>query len=305
MRKLKILFITKDFSNHLVKDSYYFSNELSKITDLVLWHKSGNIREILNYLKFKPDFILLNDMRPTRCPKITGLSRLNIPFGIIMHDLHYRPSDRIKFVRDNNVKYIFSIYRDEFYRRFPNLKNRMYWIPHFIDPNTFKDYGLPKTINYLMMGAIASTYPLRTKMLSVMRTEPGFVYHKHPGYRNIVNPKEFAGETYAKEINRSKIFLTDGLIYHYPVMKYYEVLGCNTLLLAPKSKELTDLGFISGKHFVSVNRKDFLQKSRYYLTHEKERKEISKNGFEMVHFKHSAAQRALQFVQMVEKILKK
>ncbi|WBW96637.1 glycosyltransferase family protein [Oceanirhabdus sp. W0125-5] len=305
MKKLKILFITKDFSKHLVKDSYYFSNALSKISDLVLWHNPGNIREILNHLKLKPDFILLNDLRPTRCPKITGLSNLTIPFGIIMHDLHYRPNDRIKFVRDNNVKYIFSIYRDEFYRRFPFYKNRMYWIPHFIEPNTFKDYGLPKTIDYLMMGAIANTYPLRAEMLSIMKKEPGFVYHKHPGYRNIENPKEFAGTTYAKEINKAKIFLTDGLIYHYPVMKYYEVLACNTLLLAPKSKELLDLGFLPGKHFVSVHRRDFLQKSRYYLAHEEERKEIAKNGFEMVHAKHSAAHRANQFIQMVEKILKK
>lgn len=304
MRKLKILFITKDFSKHLVKDSYYFSNELSKITDLVLWHKSGNIREILNLIKFKPDFILLNDMRPTRCPKILGLSRLNIPFGIIMHDLHYKPNDRIKFVRNNNVKYIFSIYRDEFYRRFPMYKNKMHWLPHFVNTEIFKDYKSPKTINYLMMGALTSSYPLRPRILSVMRSEPGFVYHKHPGYRNIVNPNEFAGETYAKEINKSKIFLTDGTIYHYPVMKYYEVLACNTLLLAPASKELFDLGFIPDKHFVTIDKQNFLEKARYYLSHENKRIEISQNGFNMVRTKHSAEHRALQFIQKIEEILK-
>ena len=304
MKKLKILFITKDFSKHLVKDSYYFSTELSKIADLVLWNTPGNIHTILKQIHMKPDFILLNDLRPTRCPTITGLSQLTIPYGIIMHDLHYRPNQRKIFVRNNKVKYIFSIYRDEFYRRFPNFKNRMHWLPHFVNTDIFKDYGLSKDIDYLLMGAITNHYPLRKKMLSVMQKEPGFVYHEHPGYRNILDSKEFAGETFAKEINRSKIFLTDGLIYKYPVMKYYEVLACNTLLLAPPSKELQDLGFIPGVHYISVNKNDFLQKARYYLKHEKERKQIAENGYKMVRSKHSAEHRAQQFVRMIENILK-
>lgn len=149
MRKFKLLFITKDFSKHVVKDSYYFSNELSKITELILWSRPGNIQTILKHIKFKPDFILLNDMRPSRCPRITGLSELKIPFGIIMHNLHYEPEKRRKFVQENKVKHIFSIYRDEFYRRFPEFKDRMYWLPHFVDLEVFKDYKLPKAIDYL------------------------------------------------------------------------------------------------------------------------------------------------------------
>ncbi len=272
--------------------------------DIKLWHEPGCIHEILSTIPDSPDFILLNDLKETRCPEISGLSSVTIPFGIIMHDIHYKVENRKRFILENNVQYIFSIYRDAFYRRFPEYKQRMRWLPHFVNTELFKDYGQPKEIDWLMMGKMASYYPLREKMYRMMRDKAGFVYHGHPGYRNIREKEEiFVGEKYAKEINRAKMFLTCDSRLHYPIIKYFEVTASKTLLLAPASKELRDLGFRPGIHYVAINSKNFIEKAEYYLTHEKERHQITENGYQMVRKKHSAPVRAQQLVEEIEKII--
>lgn len=306
MEKLKLLYITREFSDKVDKNFYYFAEELSKLCDLQLWKENGNIHDILNQIRFRPDFILLNDLRENECPTIRGLSTINIPFGIIMHDLHYHIDARKKFVHENNVRYIFSIYRDAFLQTYPELANLMQWLPHFANPQVFKDYNQPKTTDFLLMGCTARKYyPLRHKMLTVMKRHPGFVYHEHPGYKDIQqNEKAIVSFAYAKEINRSKMFLTCDSVFHYPLRKYYEVLASKTLLLASSSQELLDLGFVPGTHYVSVTEKDFEEKAIYYLNQEEQRTRIAEEGYRFVHQNHSSAVRASEFIGMVESILR-
>ena len=299
MKPYKILFITKDFSNNIERNTVYFSEELDKHCDLTLWYSPGNIQDILKKVKLKPDFILINDMKYTRSPHITGLSSLKIPFGIIMHDIHYKKEERKKYIVENKVTKIFSIYRDAFYRDFPEFKDYMYWLPHFVNTDIFKDYGLRKRHDILLMGAISNVYPLRKKMRLYFKGRKGFKYRPHPGYTN-VGVDSYFGEKYAKEINRSKIFITDDSILHYPLIKYYEVLACKTLLLAPTSKEVEDLGFIPGVHFVAIDENTFAEKVEYYLAHEEERLKIAEAGYKMVRSKHSTAHRVRQFLDILD-----
>jgi hypothetical protein len=303
--KIKLLFITSDLSNFsgAAHNSYYLTKELQKITELMLWQKPGCINEIIAQLKRRPDFILLNDIKER--PEISGLTSLDIPFGIIMHDLHYKTEGRKRFITENNVKYIFSIYRDKFYDWYPQFKARMRWLPHYVNTQTYKDYRLPKEIDWLMMGAVATwSYPLRVKILHVMKEKKGFVYHPHPGYRNIKeNESVYVGETYAREINKAKIFLTCNSIFKYTLSKYFEVLACRTLLLAPDSKELYDLGFIPGVHYVPINEHDFLEKAEYYLADEQERRRITDQGYDMVHREYSVSKRTALLVSMIDDIL--
>lgn len=308
MNKMRILFITRDFSENVERSSFYLSQELAELSHLALWHQPGNIHDILQNIPFRPDFILLNDMKKTHCPEITGLSSLTIPFGIIMHDLHHRVKRRKQFIRENRVKYIFSIYRDAFLKRYPEHAEKMIWLPHFANTHVFTDYGLPKDIDWLLMGNIRQkTYPLRYRMLQVMKNRAGFVYHRHPGYRNVKESESslLIGDAFAREINRAKMFLTCGLIYHYPIRKYYEVLACKTLLLAPSSRELKDLGFIPGTHFVEVTEENFVEKAEYYLSHEKERENIAQNGYQLVHTHHTTQIRAKQLMQAIRKIIQR
>lgn len=307
MGRIKLLFITKDFRPRMERSTYYLTRELAKLTKLEVWHEPGHIQDILRKISFVPDFILLNDMKKSHCPEITGLSSLSIPYGIIMHDIHYKIDDRKKYIKNNRVKHIFSIYRDNFEKWYPEFTDRMRWLPHFANTKIFRDYGLKKEIDWLLMGKVSSHYPLRKKILEKMKERSGFVYHEHPGYGSLSDEKKESalyGKRYAREINRAKMFLTCGLKYKYPVRKYYEVLACKTLLLAPKSKELKDLGFIPGTHYVSINEKNFLKKAEYYLEHKEERVKIAKQGYEFIHRRHSLEVRAAEMVRMIKGIIK-
>lgn len=309
MKKLTILFLTKDQSDQMEKSSYYLGEELRKQCDLLIWNHGGRMIDILSQLPQKPDFILMNDcFAPKLCPLVEGLNEIEIPKGVIFHDISNYIQQRKKFVVQEKIDVIFVHYKDAFKKRYPKLNKRMIWLPHHVNTDLFKNYHLEKTTDLLMMGAMSPRlYPLRAKMLQTLKNIPGFTYYPHPGYGREKDsyPGSLIGKAYAKEINRAKIFLTCHSIYEYPLLKYFEILGCHTLLLAPSSKELTELGFIDGKTFVSVNRNNFKEKAIYYLKHEEERIQITRRGYLMIRNKHSTKQRVTELIQQIQQIIQR
>lgn len=306
MEKLKILFITQDLKNYIGQVSYDFQIALSKIVDLTVWHEPGDIREIIAAQADTPDFILLYNFTPLCCPAITGLSSINIPVGLKAEDPHYEVEKHKEFIVKNNIRYVFPAYYNEFCRRMPEIRDRFFWLPHCVNIEIYKDYGFEKSIDYLLMGSTDSYYyPLRAKISKTMSREKGFVFHSHPGYKNYISdePGVYVKENYAKEINRSKIFLTDGSIFDYAVQKYFEVPACRTLLMAKDFNELRGLGFIPGVNFVDIDEYNFMEKARYYLRHEKERLEIAEKGYNLIISSHTTDHRATQFVKYVKSII--
>ncbi|MDD2619567.1 MAG: glycosyltransferase [Syntrophomonadaceae bacterium] len=302
---MKVLVTTGDFSHYLSPNFHYLLSELAKLVELTVWYDSGDIQEIIAQLDTPPDFVLINEFGETNSPKITGLATLSIPFAVALHDLHYQIEARKEAIIGANILHVFSLYRDSFYEWYPELGHKLHWLPHHANTDIFKDYGLPRAIDYLFMGAVhEGVYPLRYKILRKMKGRAGFVYHEHPGYRNYDDGDEaLVGKNYALEINRAKIFLTCNSRYRYTLAKYFEILACKTLLLAPSSPELYDLGLIPGVHFVSINEDDFEEKAEFYLHHEKQRLEIACQGYDAVHRHHSTFRRAAQLVNIIENIL--
>lgn len=306
-QKLKILFITKNFEQRMEKSSKYLADELSKHADLVQYEKDGNIQDILAETGFLPDFILLNDYKYDYCPFVWGFADLNIPIGAIVHDLKYKMKQRKKFYEREGIQYLFTHYRNASQNYFPELSDRFIWMPHHAPAHIFKDYQLPKDINYLMIGALfPKLYPDRILMHDIMKGEQGFVSHLHPGYTDLSNEdSQLIGETYAKEINRAKIFITCDSAEHFPLMKYFEVLASNTLLLASSSDELTELGFVDGETFVAVTPENVKEKALYYLENEQERIRIAQTGYEMARNRHSTEKRAEELLEKIREIISK
>ncbi|EJQ54138.1 hypothetical protein IEQ_00886 [Bacillus cereus BAG6X1-2] len=306
MSKLNLLLIIKDYSQWIHSEPFYLQSELSKVSNLFVWNEDGNITNILNEISFNPDFILIY-LFETGAPQITGLNTLSIPYGIYLEDLHHYPDKTNESMKRENVKYIFTCYKDTFPKYYPAFSDKIKWLPHHVNTEIFKNYQKEKDIDMLLMGATNSYYyPLRYKILLTYINKPNFVYHPHPGYKDISKDEfnnVFVKERYAQEINRAKIFFTCNSIYKYTILKYFEVLACKTLLLAPSSDEILDLGLRPGIHFVEINENNFIEKAEYYLTHDKEREEISENGFELVQKKHSTSQRAQQLIQIIHEIL--
>ncbi|KGX89268.1 glycosyltransferase [Pontibacillus marinus] len=302
---LNLLFITKDTSNLIFKNYFYLEKELKKLTNLMIWKESGNIKDILEKLPARPDFILiLNDIGGFG-PIVDGLEETEIPAGLFINDVH-RLRMRDSYIKKNNIQYLFSVVRERFYKEYPFYKDRFIWFPHFINPAIIRDYKLSKENDMLMLGVITNLYPLRKIIKNYYNNNQGFVYKMHPGYRNFSNQEQnelLLGENYAKEINKAKIFFTDPSTLEYPVLKYFEVPACKTLLMAPTFPELEDLGFIPGVHFVPITENDFSSKAQYYLENEQLRNKIIEQGYNFILNNHTIQIRARQLVDKIEEII--
>lgn len=302
MRKINLLFITKDRSKQLERSSFYLEQELAKLTNLITWQHDGDIKFILDQLSIKPDFILLNDYKPEYRPFIRGLKNLSIPHGTLMHDLHYKLSKRNFLIHQEKPALIFCHYREAFKRWLPDHINRFVWFPHHVPEGIFKPYPIPKEIPLLLMGATFShIYPFRHYLLQQLKSDPRFVYHSHPGYG--IARMGIAGESYATTISRAKIFLTCDSIHHFPLLKYFEVLACGTLLAAPASDELIDLGFIDGQTFVAIDETNFIEKLDYFLINDYHREQIIQSGLQLIRQKHTTEIRAKEMVHTIQQFL--
>ncbi|MFD1361141.1 glycosyltransferase [Lentibacillus salinarum] len=304
---LHILLIAEDTSRQLNKNFYYLEQEMAKKVQLTLWRKPGHISHITKQLPGRPDFILLlNDLDRKLYPLIKGLAHIDIPTGLFVNDVHRLTKLRKNYIEQNNITHLFTAVRDPFLTTYPSFKAKMEWLPHFVNTTLYKDYGLKKDIRLLMMGAVNEVYPLRQRILDAYQGDARFVYHRHPGYRNFSKEDEgrhVMGQTYAKELNRARIFFTSPSRLNYPVIKYFEALACRTLLLAPTFKELEDLGFIPDFHFVPINEHNFQDKAAYYLAHETERQKIADQGYRFVHERHTLEQRSEQLIKRIEQIV--
>lgn len=304
---VRLLLIAEDTSQFINRNYHYLEQELAKWCDLMVWRESGSIQAILKRFSRKPDFILIiNDMGHRLSPLVKGLKHQSIPTGLVINDVHRLTKAREHYISKNKVDYLFTVGWGQSVQTYPHLQHKMQWFPHFVQTEIYKDYSLTRDIPLLLTGAVNDYYPLREKIVNAYAEDSRFIYHPHPGYRDYNRKEErqhLIGENYAREINRSNIFFTCPSTLDYPVMKYYEALACRTLLLAPTFKELEDLGFIPGKHFVAIDENNFKEKAAYYLAHEKEREQIATEGYNFIRKNHTVRVRAKELIHTVETLL--
>ncbi len=304
---LSVLFITYDTSEQLHKMYHYLEQELARTVNLTTWRKPGHMDYILRQLPTRPDFILLlNDIGRQMEPMMNGLTHTGIPTGLFVNDAHRFVRLRKNYITKHNIAHLFTVTRDKFTELYPRFIDKMEWFPHFVQTEIYRDYGMEKDIELLMMGAVNDVYPLRQKIIKAYEGNPQFVYHEHPGYRTFSKNEKvqhFIDNSYAKELNRAKIVFTCPSVFYYPVIKYFEVLACKSLLLAPTFPELEDLGFIPGYHFVPINEDNFMEKATYYVINDAERQQIAEQGHQFIRKNHSVKIRTEQLVKRIESIL--
>jgi spore maturation protein CgeB len=104
---------------------------------------------------------------------------------------------------------------------------------------------------------------------------------------------------------RSKISIhirNDGYSDFAGAKRYFEVTGVGTLLFAFYQANIVEY-FKPGLEIITFeNAEDCLEKIRYYLTHEEERKRISRAGQARILKEHTFHQRAAKLLQEIEKI---
>lgn len=307
MSKLNILILVrrfdKMFPKHKVK--YEFIQALERVANVSYHHEDGDILSILKQQKNRPDFIFHYDITAKNrlSPHIKHLNKIDIPVGAYVIDAHWKNDQRKKYFKENNISLIFSVSKHPFLNRFPEYKSKFRFLPFSINPTIIKNWNLKKDIDFLLMGHLSNNYPFRTAVRDQMKDVNGFVYHKHPGHLKKDRSLYIIDEDFGKELNRAKIFFTCGSIYQYPVMKYFEVPGCNTLLIAEENPDIRELGFEDGIHYIAANSSNFYEKGLYYLQNDKERKNIALSGYKFIHKHHTHRIRAQQFIRYVKEYI--
>ncbi|MBX9968378.1 glycosyltransferase family 1 protein [Priestia aryabhattai] len=306
--QLKILILTKEFDKLYPKQKpkYDFFRSVEKFAEVRYWHKDGEINFILENLDFTPDFIFHYDITGYAfSPKITGLDNIEIPKGTYVIDEHWNPTERRKYFNDNKIDLIFSATKEAFLKRYPSYKDKFRFLPLSINPALIKDWNIDRDIDFLLMGLLSTgSYPFRKAVLNKFENEKGFVHYPHPGHTT-KDVNAIINERYAKELNRTKIFFTCGSKYKYPVAKFFEALGCNTLLLAKPNNDIYELGFKDGENFIACDCSTVYQKAIYYLSNQEERERISMNGYRFVHQYHTNDVRAKEFLSSLYTFLEK
>jgi hypothetical protein len=101
-------------------------------------------------------------------------------------------------------------------------------------------------------------------------------------------------------ISSAKIHPTCGIKFHYPVMKYFEIPACGALLIADWFDELASLGSKDNVNMVKLNKKKLKEQAEYWLTHGKQREEITKAGEILIQQRHTVDIRAREFIERLE-----
>lgn len=107
------------------------------------------------------------------------------------------------------------------------------------------------------------------------------------------------GDDMVKAINSYKIHfnrnISDDINY-----RTFETLGCKTLLVTNHTPGLEKLFDIGNNIVVYDNEDDLINKIKYYLENDEERKEMAQKGYEHVKNNHTFLNRAKQLIKIIE-----
>ncbi|MFC2040822.1 glycosyltransferase [Chloroflexota bacterium] len=143
-----------------------------------------------------------------------------------------------------------------------------------VNPIDFRHKSLPRDIDVCFWGSV----PIGS------RREEYLDFLRDNGIEVCTRQYRVPVKRYVRILNRCKISLSlcgDGEEARLR-KRSFEIMACGSLLLEDASLETKRL-FDAGKDFVTfTNKQELLEKVKYYLQHEAERKVIDKSGYEKV-----------------------
>jgi len=229
-------------------------------------------------------------------------NKITVPKALLMEDQHGPQVEQYigKAFDDFGFGIFFVRYRDSTQRLWERLyRRRVFWLPHSIDPETFKDYGLERKVGLLSIGQCQGpVYPVRRRVLEECANEPFFYSVKRPIEKN--GPNWPAGKDYARLLNRAKTVASCTSIFGYPIMKTIEIPACGSVLFSDFIPEMADLGFKSGKNFLQIPEGGNIAAYVRAALDSGKLPKIARSGFELVHKRHTAKVRAREFIAALE-----
>jgi hypothetical protein len=181
----------------------------------------------------------------------------------------------------------------------PELADKLFVWPNFIDADVYRDYGQTKVIPVFFTGATFFTgltptpnYPWRRKVQKVIADCYPSLLSPHHGYRSHSRVGQMMyGECYARAINASWFVPTCGSVAKEVLRKHFEIPGCKACLITEKSAALESAGFIDMQNCVFADESTVLDKLAHLFEHQEELTRIIQAGYDLVHSHHTLRQR--------------
>jgi hypothetical protein len=178
----------------------------------------------------------------------------------------------------------------------PEIADRLFVWPVFIDSEVNHDYNLWKSIPVLLTGNANQFYPWRKKVNALIANHYPTLIIPHPGYVPRKTSIEFmVGENYARTINAAHFVPACGTVAKEAVRKHFEVPGCRSCLITERSPALEAAGFVDMDNCVFADEHDILDKLAHLFRHRDELERITDSGYRLVHSRHTLKHRAQIF----------
>jgi len=306
---MRILYCTMGRNTRVAGHFNYFQNELSKYCELkIISHEpKGHPADFINsivkdeitlpriiekeLISNDYDFIFTDALF---CYLNERWDRFDTPFGMLLEDQHrVIPKIQVDFA----VKHGFIIFNRYKLNKFHKDLTNTSWLPHCVNTDMFKDYGLTKKYKVLQTGAIWRVYKLRNFLKEKLKNESFYTYIKRPKETDKV--KWPIKDDYAKVLNKSIFNIACGSEFQYPVQKFFEIPACNSILYSDYFSELKDLGFIPNINMIECNQLDPIGQLDKLLKSPDTLKELQINGLKLIKEKHTVEIRVQEFLENI------
>lgn len=310
---MKILYLSRDsdFLNTMLDDDLVGAlsknvkiRMLSAVSQIgsTLRHKKYNIK------KLSKDFdAIIISCFATDYSSWENIEEVSIPKLMIQGDPATIKKEQIQFALKANVDIILCPFHNwtSYLNKITGIPT--IWFPNYVDINQINNITHNKRINknndVLWSPSKCNFYPIRYDM-----TETNFLNKEKiksfPIGRGKGDRKRLTYEDYLFKIMCSKLFVFDGTMYNYSIVKYFEGMGCKTCVVATKPIDSEFLHFVPDENFVEITKHNYKRKIKYYLANNEERKIIAKNGYVAIKKYHTSDIRAKQLLKIIETLIR-
>ena len=271
------------------------------------WDDNKSVDENLQINNITPDLIIA--YKPL---EIKGFAESSFKKCIRYNEMHDEKWTA-KEINDSNSDIVVCHHKNDLieWQSKTHLLNRsdisFINVPHCAEKTIFKDYGLERTVDILLVGALnVKFYPLRQKMIEVlmeMSNDYKVAVYQHPGYDlSDAHTDRYAIEL-AKAINSAKICLTCSGSGRWRFGKYVEIPSCRTAIAG----DIPDDEAVHFQQFIiEINLEDsvsqIVEKLKKYLDNQEKLDRITDKGW-LLSKKYSQELYAGIFIEKIKNIL--
>jgi tetratricopeptide (TPR) repeat protein len=173
----------------------------------------------------------------------------------------------------------------------PEIADRLFIWPNFIDSEIYHDYGCIKNIPIMFSGHITSLYPWRQEVYDVVTKRFPCLTYPHLGYEDH-SSLMIHGVQYSQAMNASWFVPTCGTLAMEVVRKHFEIPGSKSCLVTQESNSLLAAGFVDMENCVFATTSDITGKLDHLFENRQELNRIIDAGYNLVQTKHTLKQRS-------------